>query len=36
MSKKAAKEPQAGYVVLEKFDLFLVSALVSKRKRPEA
>lgn len=40
MSKKAAKEPQVGYVVLEKFDLFLVSVLVSllvpKRKRPEA
>ena len=35
MSKKAAKEPQVGYVVLEKFDLFLVSPLVSKRKRPE-
>ena len=29
MSKKAAKEPQVGYVVLEKFDLFLVSVLVS-------
>ena len=40
MSKKAAKEPQVVYVVLEKFDLFLVSllvpALMSKRKRPEA
>ena len=39
MSKKAAKEPQVGYVVLEKFDLFLVSVLVSvlvpKRKRPK-
>ena len=40
MSKKTAKEPQVGYVVLEKFDLFLVSVLVSplvsNRKRPEA
>ena len=29
MSKKTAKGPQKGYVVLEKFDLFLVSDLVS-------
>ena len=35
MSKKSVKELQVGYVVLEKFDLILVSVLVSKRKRPE-
>lgn len=33
MSKKSAKELQVGYAVLEKFDLFLVSPLVSKRKK---
>ena len=29
MNKKTAKEPQVGYAVLEKIDLFLVSVLVS-------
>ena len=40
MSKKSVNELQAGYAVLEKFDLILVSVLVSplvsKRKRPKA
>ena len=40
MSKKSVKELQVGYAVLEKFDLILVSLLVSplvsKTKRPEA
>ena len=40
MSKKSAKDPQVTYAVLEKFDLFLVSVLVSplvsKRKRSKA
>ena len=35
-SKKSANEPQVVYVILEYFDLFLVLALVSKRKRSEA
>ena len=39
-SEKSAREPQLSYAILEKFDLFLVSVLVSplvpKRKRSEA